>query len=77
MECNNKHCLWNAFDQCCPEDEETFNNAKPNQLDCPLSLRADFQEQLFSLVDESVKLLSRRNMKELIQINKFIKSQRS
>lgn len=35
MECNNKHCTWNAFGQCCPEDEELINIATPNSLDCP------------------------------------------
>lgn len=76
MDCNNKQCMWNAFDQCCPEDEEQYNNAVPNTLDCPSSLRADFQEQLYNLVDECVELLNHRNMKELIEIKKFIESQR-
>lgn len=76
MDCNNKYCLWNAFDQCCPEDEETFDKAVPNSLDCPTSLRADFQAQLYILVNECEGLLHRRNMKELIAIKKFIESQR-
>jgi hypothetical protein len=77
MECNNKFCIWNGFEQCCPEDEESFNNATPNQLDCPSSLRVDFQEQLFTLANECAELLNHRNMKELIQIKKFIESQRN
>jgi hypothetical protein len=77
MKCNNTYCTWNAFGQCCPEDEESFNNAKPNQLDCPSSLRSDFQEQLFTLAAECENLLYMRNMKELIQIKKFIESQRN
>lgn len=77
MECNNKHCMWNAFDQCCPEDEETYIHAVPNQFDCPVSLRKDFQEQLFNLAYECGDLLNHRNMKELIEIKKFIDSQRS
>lgn len=76
MDCNNKYCMWNAFEQCCPEDEETFEKATPNQLDCPASLRVDFQEQLYILVDECAELLKRRNMKELIQIKRFMESQR-
>ncbi|AZF89246.1 hypothetical protein Goe5_c01400 [Bacillus phage vB_BthM-Goe5] len=43
MECNNTHCLWNMFDQCCHESEEGFDMATPNALDCPSSLRTDFQ----------------------------------
>jgi hypothetical protein len=77
MECNNKHCLWNAFDQCCPEDAESFSNAMPNQLDCPSSLRKDFEEQLNILAIECRELMFERNMKELIQVKKFIESQRS
>lgn len=76
MECNNKYCMWNAFHQCCPEDEESFNKAIPNRLDCPSSLRVDFQEQLTNLVGEIYDLLVRRNMQELIQAKKFIESQR-
>lgn len=77
MECNNKYCTWNAFGQCCPEDERQYNNAVPNTLDCPSSLRVDFQVQLMSLADECRELLNSRDMKELIQIKKFIESQRS
>jgi hypothetical protein len=76
MECNNNHCMWNFRGQCCPESEEQYNNAKPNQLDCPSSLREDFQSQLYSLVDECFELLKHRNMKELIEVKKFIESQR-
>jgi hypothetical protein len=76
MECNNKYCAWNAFDQCCPEDEDQFNNAVPNALDCPSSLRVDFQEQLTTLANECRHLLNSRSMKELIQIKKYIELQR-
>jgi hypothetical protein len=77
MECNNKQCTWNAFNQCCPEDEESYNNATPNSLNCPSSLRADFQQQLFTLAGECAELLNHRNMKELIKVKKFIESQRN
>lgn len=76
MKCNNKHCMWNAFNQCCPEDEETYNKAIPNTIDCPTSLRKDFHEQLMVLAQECEELLYRRNMQELIQIKQFIESQR-
>lgn len=77
MECNNNHCLWNAFGQCCPEDEESLLNARPNALDCPSSLRNDFEEQLSMIASECRELIFHKNMKELIQIKKFIESQRS
>jgi hypothetical protein len=76
VDCNNKYCAWNTFGQCCPEDEEQFNNAVPNTLDCPSSLRVDFQKQLMVLAGECEEFLNKRNMKELIQIKKFIESQR-
>lgn len=77
MECNNNHCMWNGFGQCCPEDELSINKAKPNTLDCPSSLRVDFQEELTILANECADLLNYRNMRELIQIKKFIELQRA
>jgi hypothetical protein len=76
MECNNTYCLWQAFNQCCPESEELLKYAKPNQLDCPSSLRVDFEEQLYNLVDEIIELLKQRNFRELNEIRKFILNQR-
>ncbi|QIA28541.1 hypothetical protein [Phage f2b1] len=77
MECNNRHCMWSFNGACCHEDyEKAYQIAKPNELDCPASLRKDFQMQLYTLRDECASLLDRRNMKELIAIKKFIMSQR-
>jgi len=77
MECNNKHCLWNYGDSCCHEDYEKAEKiATPNQLDCPASLRKDFDIQLFKLAKECDELISRRTMRELIEIKKFLLSQR-
>lgn len=76
MDCSNTYCLWNAFEQCCPESEELYNNATPNKLNCPSSLRKDFYNQLYMLVDECTALLNKRNMRELIEIKKFIENQR-
>ncbi len=77
MECTNKYCLFNYFEQCCHESEEGYKKAIPNELDCPSSLRMDFEQQLYNLADECERLLRYRNMKELIEIRKFIKSQRN
>lgn len=76
MNCNNTYCLWNVYNQCCPESEELYNNATPNELACPSSLRSDFDKQLYNLVDECAELLNKRNMRELIEIKKFIENQR-
>ncbi|AUZ30172.1 hypothetical protein [Bacillus licheniformis] len=77
MECYNRFCLWNVFGSCCHESEEGMKKATPNQLDCPSSLRADFEEQLNNLLNECIDLLMHRNMKELIEVKKFINEQRS
>lgn len=76
MNCDNSYCLWNAFGQCCHESEEGFENAVPNKLDCPSSIREDFEEQLNNVFHECFSLLRCRNMEELIQVKKFIVSQR-
>jgi hypothetical protein len=76
MKCNNTYCYWNAFDQCCHESEEGFKNATPNELNCPSSLRKDFEEQLINVYEECVDLLYHRNMRELIEIKRFIENQR-
>ncbi|UJH95605.1 hypothetical protein [Bacillus phage vB_BtM_BMBsp2] len=76
MECNNKHCYWNMYDQCCPEDEETYAKATPNELDCPASLRSDFEEQIHKTHVACLTLLNERSYRELQEIYKFIESQR-
>lgn len=76
MDCNNTHCLWNAFDQCCPESEELHRAAIPNTLDCPSAMRSDHQEAMHQIMDEVYEMMYRRNFRELIQIHKYIKNQR-
>ncbi|MFL1672588.1 hypothetical protein ABTW76_05940 [Paenibacillus dendritiformis] len=76
MNCNNTYCYWNYFDSCCHESEEGYKNATANELDCPSSLRKDFEQQLYILLNECVGLLHKRNMRELIQIKNFIELQR-
>jgi len=77
MNCNNKHCYWNFNNQCIHECEEGYENATPNQLDCPSSLRKDFESILFDTHDECLKLLKQRNFKELLEIKKFILGQKN
>lgn len=76
MECKNNFCLWNFNNQCCPESGEQYKNAKPNELDCPSSIRKDFDSQLFNIADECKMLLNKRNMRELKEIKRFIEGQR-
>ncbi|WP_339193890.1 hypothetical protein MKY95_19120 [Paenibacillus sp. FSL P4-0176] len=77
MNCNNTHCLWNAFDQCCAESEELSVAAIPNTLDCPSAMRVDHQEAMYQIIDEVDEMMMKRNFKELIEIHKFIKDQRA
>ncbi|WP_091014442.1 hypothetical protein [Paenibacillus amylolyticus] len=76
MNCSNTHCLWNAFDQCCPESEELYIAAIPDTLDCPSAIRSDYQEAMISIIEEVDELMYRRNFKELIDIHKFVRGQR-
>lgn len=76
MNCNNKHCLWNAFDQCCPESEVLYTAAIPNTLDCPSAMRNDHQFAMYQIIDEVDEMMTRRNFRELIDIHNFVRSQR-
>ncbi|QQO40668.1 hypothetical protein 000TH008_240 [Bacillus phage 000TH008] len=77
MECNNQHCYWNVYGSCCHEGgEEAIKKATPNELDCPSSLRGDFEKQFWFLFEECVDLLHHRSFMELAEIKKFIESQR-
>ncbi|OTZ47819.1 hypothetical protein [Bacillus thuringiensis] len=51
MECNNRYCCFQAFDSCCHESKEGFDNATPNQLDCPSSVRDDLENELYEYED--------------------------
>ena len=76
MKCNNEHCLWNAFGSCVHESEEEYNTATPNQLDCPSSLRRDHEQAMYQIMDEVKEMMYRRNLRELVQIHKYIRDQR-
>ncbi|WP_440110124.1 hypothetical protein [Paenibacillus sp. QZ-Y1] len=76
MNCNNKHCLWNAFDQCCPESEELYIAAIPDTLDCPSAMRSDHQFAMYQIIDEVDEMMLGRNFKELIEIHRFVSGQR-
>ena len=50
MECNNKYCLWCMDNKYCVSESLGDVNVRgwfePNQLDCPMSLRSDFEIML-------------------------------
>lgn len=73
--CNNIYCYWHYRGQCCPEIEQGLDNATPNQLDCPESLRSDFEEQMFKLLDEIKEKLNMRTFEQLNAIRKFMLTQ--
>jgi hypothetical protein len=60
---------------CCHESEEG-HDMRTGELDCPGSLRKDFDQLVFGLVDEIVNLVQKRNFFELQKIRKFIIDQR-
>lgn len=52
MECNNKYCYWNYENMCVHEDEKGHEEAEPNSLSCPSSLRGDFETSRLLLQQE-------------------------
>jgi hypothetical protein len=76
MSCNNTYCLWNAYAMCCHESKEGYDTASPNELDCPSSLRKDFQESMYQMWDEIDEMMNKRKFSELVQIHKFVRDQR-
>ncbi|ASA22670.1 hypothetical protein B9T62_18860 [Paenibacillus donghaensis] len=77
MKCNNTHCLWNAFESCCHESQEGHEAAAPNELDCPSSLRKDFQESMYQMMDEIDEMMNKRKFRELVDIHKYVRDQRN
>lgn len=77
MDCNVKQCLWNVFDQCCPESEEQFDNVIPDTVECPSYTDALIEQQLFELYEDCKSMMRKRNRDELLNIKKFIESQRT
>jgi hypothetical protein len=76
MESCKRKCYWNYGGTCCPEDKESYNNAKPNNNNCPTYLRPDFDEHLLKVFNNIEKLVRSRNITELEEIEKFIINQR-
>lgn len=74
--CSNEYCYFNAFGCCCHESEEGHENAT-GELDCPSSLRKDFEKQFLWLFKECSDMLRKRSFQELIKIRKFILNQRN
>lgn len=74
--CNNKHCYWNYNDSCVHEDEESYKNATPNELDCPSSLRVDFEKSFKEMVMDCRSMLNRRTFKEIREVHKLLTDQR-
>jgi hypothetical protein len=55
------------FDSCCHESEEGHENGTPNQLDCPSSLRSDFEEQM------NIRYMSLKNQIRGLRFNEMMK----
>lgn len=76
MECNNQHCVFCMFDQCCHESEEGFDKATPNELDCPSSVRLDLQYGLEYTQDCIMDLAEGMSMFEKQTLLTLIENQR-
>lgn len=64
------------FDQCCPDSEERFNEATPNELDCPSSVREDLQEGLYITRDEILDIVDSLGEHSRVYFLNHILSQR-
>lgn len=77
MNCNKK-CYWNYRGECCPEDEQGYDNTNPNETEkCITWIRPDFDTYFWSVYDEISDLINHRNLGELEDIRTFIKNQRN
>lgn len=77
MNCNNKFCYWNYDCMCCHESEDGYENATPNELDCPSSLRGDFESEFWAIFDMCHLIMKKLNTLDLLHFYAFIKSQRN
>lgn len=74
MNCNNKYCIFSLHGQCCVESEADHNNATPNQLDCPSTLRKDIRHETMVGYKRAERKLRRLSLDNLIKVDKFIDS---
>lgn len=72
MMCNNNFCHWYYDGMCCPESEEDFNNAIPNTLDCPSTLRGDFEDAFNLLQDELTDRVNNLSFSDMVKVREFI-----
>jgi hypothetical protein len=57
---------------CVHEDEKEYNKATPNKLDCPSSLRSDFEEQFAMLEEEILDRVHDLMFSEMVKVREFI-----
>lgn len=70
--CDNKFCYWNFDGSCVHESEEGHENAMPNSLDCPSSLRGDFDEARILLWEEIKERINYLSFVEMIKIRDLL-----
>ncbi len=76
MKCNNKYCCFQAFDSCCHESEEGFDNATPNQLDCPSSVRVDLESELYEYEEYIIDKYDELKPSHKVEVTLFTMKQR-
>lgn len=74
MKCN--QCYWNFDNQCVSEKEETYGHETQYTDDCIGYLDSEFEQLLWNIHDECVRLVGKRNLNELLAIKNFIIGQR-
>ncbi|MFO1442962.1 hypothetical protein KDN24_06990 [Bacillus sp. Bva_UNVM-123] len=54
MKCKMSECQWCAFEQCCPESKEIYNEAIPNSKECPhyYDLKSTAEVNRKEIIDE-------------------------
>jgi hypothetical protein len=75
MENCKRECYWNCDGQCCPEDEESFNSAKPNSEECTTFLRKDFDDYFWNTYDYILGSIQKMNIGQLEKVKDFITNQ--
>ena len=72
MNCNNKHCYWNYDNMCVHESYKEFLKATPNELNCPASLRGDFETARILIQEELKEHVVNLGFTDMIKVRKMI-----
>ena len=77
MNCTNQYCYWNYNGWCSHEGKQGHINATPSELDCPSSLREDFEEQFWILFEECKLLGIKEEVCRQMNFDQLLKFKKS